>query len=229
MRLAPRILAAIACALLCTQGANAEVTIPSRSDHALRALEYTVTERVDGHRIGATVSVAITNMTADRGFGVDVREEVANGDTADTHVNVDRYGSITARRGEPLTREEQAVLYFLSLSSQNLTGMDKGDAWKANGTVPDGHHETHYTVLRSLSNGRIDLAVTRSIWLDSGETSSWRGAVVYDYQAIMPVSISLNGRIRSRGEAALHTSDVAIEMRLRADTFQKVPVDAHAY
>src|SRR5450432_2460488 len=113
MRLVPRILAVAGCALLCTQVANAEVSIPSRSDHALRALEYAVTEPVDGRRIGATVSVAITNMTAERGFGVDVREEMADGDTADTHVNVDQYGSITARRGEPLTREEQAVLYFL--------------------------------------------------------------------------------------------------------------------
>jgi hypothetical protein len=216
----PRVLATLACVLLCAQNARADVSYPLRSDHALRALQYSVSERIDGQRIGATVSVEITNMMSDRGFGVDIREE-RDGDSTDAHVTVDQYGSIATRRGEWLTREEQAVLYFLSLSSQNLTGMDKGDEWKANGTVPSGHHETRYTVLRTLSGGRIDLGVTRSIWMDNGETSSWRGAVVYDYQAIMPVSISLNGRVRLHANDSLRTSDVAIQMQLRSDSFQK--------
>jgi mRNA-degrading endonuclease toxin of MazEF toxin-antitoxin module len=216
----PRVLATLACVLLCAQNARAEVSYPVRSDHALRALQYVVSERIDGQRIGATVSVEITNMTADRGFGVDIREE-RDGGSSDAHVIVDQFGSIATPRGEWLTREEQAVLYFLSLSSQNLTGMDRGDAWKADGTLPNGHHETRYTVLRTLSGGRINLGVTRSIWMDNGETSSWRGDIVYDYQAIMPVSISLNGRVRLRGDDAVRTSDVVIQMQLRSDSFQK--------
>jgi len=213
--------AAMAIGPLVALPAGAEVSVPSHASAALRSLQYAVTERVDGRRVGGTVAVAITSINDDRGFGVDVREEMGDEDAVRVHANVDRYGAIFVRRGESLTREEQAVLYFLALSSQNLTGMDKGDEWRANGTVPDGHHETRYTVLRSLSDGRIDLGVTRSIWLSNGETSSWRGTVVYDYQAIMPVSISLSGRVRSRSEEALRTSDVTLRMQLQSDTFQK--------
>jgi len=37
----------------------------------------------------------------------------------------------------------------------------------------------------------------------------------------MPVSISLNGRLRSHTEDVLRTSDVTFEMQLKSDTFQK--------
>jgi len=57
--------------------------------------------------------------------------------------------------------------------------------------------------------------------MSNGDTSSWRGRVVYDYQAIMPVSISLNGRLRSHTEDVLRISDVTFEMQLKSGTFQK--------
>jgi len=152
---------------------------PARASAPLRALEYAVSERVDGHRVAGTVAVAITSINDDRGFAVNVREAIGDEETA-VEANVDRHGAITMRRGDRVTREEQAVLYFLALGSENLTGMDKGDEWRADGAVPEGRQETHYTVLRSLSNGRIDLGITRAIWMNNGDTSSWRGRVFYD-------------------------------------------------
>jgi len=212
---------AFAFALLAPLAVRAELESNARAEAPLRALEYTVNERVDGRHGAGTVALTITRVTAERGFTVQIREDRGTGEPSDIRADVDRTGTISTRSGETLTREAQTILYFLALGSQNLTGMDKGDEWHAEGALPDGHQQTRYTVLRSLSDGRIDLGITRAITLDSGETSSWRGTLVYDYKAIMPVSIALSGRIRSHLDDSLKTSDIAVEMKLRSDSFRK--------
>lgn len=209
---AQRIIAALAlCAL------SLSPTRPAAADASLRHLEYRVTVAVDGMREARTVRADILRVTDDRGMTVEVDESMP-GDERREFVDLDRYGSVIEHGAPALTREESVMLYFLSLSAQNLTGMSRGDEWKAGGDVPGGRQETRYIVLRSDDDGRIDLSVSRTIAL-TRETSSWRGIVQFDYKTIVPRKISLSGRVRTRDTERLRVSDIKLTVLLTADSF----------
>jgi hypothetical protein len=199
----------------------ASAVVPAAAANApLRHLEYSVGRGIDGRTERGLLVVDILAASNASGLTVDLDEQIGGNDQWTPRVSVDPKGVIDVPDDSALTDEEEAVLYFLSLDTENMTGLGKGDAWERSGALPDGRHLTRYAVLDADGNGALDLQVTRTIMRDDGSTGSWRGRMQYDANDVVPLGFTLNGRIREHDSDTLRTHDVVLTAKLAGDSFK---------
>ncbi len=137
-----------------------------------------------------------------------IDERVRGDDLGALRVTIEPSGAILGATDD-LTFEEETVLGMLGLQFENMTGVDRGDAWDRSGDLATGTQMTHFAVERSGT--LVDLDVTRTIAFTDGTSGFWRGAVRYNAANVVPTSIAISGEVAQRA--------VALRAELTDDTF----------
>lgn len=210
----------IATVLVVALVSSAPLVAPAATNAPLRHLEYTVGRGVDGRMQQGVLVVDILSASSARGLTVDLDEKIAGNDQWTPHVSIDPKGVIDVPDDSALSDEEEAVLYFLALDTENMTGLAKGDSWERAGALPDGRHLTRYAVLGADGNLVLDLQVTRTIMREDGSTGSWRGRMQYDANDVVPLGFALSGRIRQHDADTLKSHDITLTAKLAGDSYK---------
>lgn len=185
----------------------------------LRELEYSVSATSNGVPYQARVRVAFVGGDASSAMFVDVTEAVDGEERTVSDVSIDRSGAIACAERSRMTIEQEAIVALISLESENLSGVERGDHWERAGSVPRGRHRTSFAVLRAPSDGYIDMAVARNVALDDGSTAEWRGKMTYDERAVVPSAIVLTGSLRAGTGLDEPSRNVSLAIRLTHDSY----------
>ncbi|HTJ26395.1 MAG TPA: hypothetical protein VMA36_09525 [Candidatus Limnocylindria bacterium] len=190
-------------------------SIAAAQDAPLRHVEYAVNGEFDGRPLHTRLVLDLVGTTADRGISLDLDEP---GAAEPAHLDVDRYGAVHVVDGVTLTREEALLVYFFALGAQNLTGMDRGDAWSDTGETGVGaEHLTRFRVVRTPGEGRIEVAFTREIE-DGYEHDGYRGRLLYDTHKVVPVAFDARGEIRETQDGSPRMHAVHLTVSLLQDS-----------
>ncbi len=198
MRVPALILAALCCA---TPAANAG---PS-----LRHVAYAVTSEIDGRTSTAQLALDLVATGGDRALTLELSEPDA---AEPVRVDVDKEGAATVAGHAPLSREAALLVYFFALSAQNMTGLAPGDEWAADGDTGDGtRHKTHFRVVRTPAEGRLDIAFTRTLAL-GGERADYHGKLLYDTFKVVPLDLRAEGEVRAGDDGVAHAVRLALTL-----------------
>jgi hypothetical protein len=159
---------------------------------SLRHVEYSFNSSVHGAAQTGTIRLDLTAVNPDRSFAFDVADDSGSDDARAFQVSLDRMGSVDEDAAGALREEDEALLYFFSLSHENVAGVDPGDHWVRSCANALGSQETNYAVL-SLRKPIVDLGVTRVVTRVDGEVTIWRGHVLYDVVGAVPTLVELRG------------------------------------
>lgn len=181
--------------------------VPAAAELPSRHLEYAVVATSGGVARRATVTVDFIGGSAERTMTVNVDEIGASGEQ-NVYVGIQPNGSLLTRTAYSLTSEEDAICSLMSMESEDLAGVSRGDHWEREGQVPGGRHHTRYSVLGVKDDGLVEFAVSRDLLHYDGSIARWRGTMLYDAGAFVPATITLNG------DAS------ALTIRLVHDTFK---------
>ena len=179
------------------------------ADAPLRHVEYTVTTQVDGRASTLRLALDLVGTTADRGVRLEISEP---DDDAPVRVDVDRHGAAYVESDGALSREASLLCYFFALGSQNMTGLDRGDAWSAS--------DARFRVMRKPADGRLDIAFTRWLDGDDEEHADYHGRLLYDAFKVVPLGFDATGQVRSDEDGVARTHDVRLVVRLIRDSQQ---------
>ncbi len=185
-------------------------TGPVAADAPSRQVEYAVVATSGGIARRATVVVNFIGGSAERVMTVNV-------DGA--YVGIEPSGSLRANSVRALSNEEEAICSLMSLESEDLAGVSTGDHWEREGPVPGGRHHTRFSVLGVNDDGLVEFAVSRDLSHNDGSTARWRGTMLYDADAFVPSTITLNGNVSIDDDPA-DGRNVAMTIHLIHDTFK---------
>ncbi len=181
--------------------------LPAGASGPTRELEYAVVTSNGGVARHETVRVDFVGGSSERLTNVNVGEFDDGNARAVAYVGIEPSGSLRVDPVESITSEEEAILTFMSLESEDLIAMGPGDHWERRGVVPTGHYVTRYAVTAVHDDGALEFHVTRELYRDDGSVVRWDGRMVYDQEGVVPTEITLNG-------------DAALSIRLTRDTFR---------
>ena len=106
----------------------------------------------------------------------------------------------------------------MALESENMFGVDVGDVWSRETSVPGGGRATtRFRVTKNDGRGHVALAITRSITFAGGDQASWHGTADYDANTFVPTAIALTGT--SFDDGRRHA--FSLNLRLVDDSFSK--------
>jgi hypothetical protein len=193
--------------------------VPAGADAPSRQLEYAVVATSGGVARRATVVIDFIGGSAERVMTVNVDEVGAGGDRQGAYVGIEPSGSLRADTVRALTNEEEAICSLMAMESEDLTGISIGDHWEREGPVPSGRHHTRFSVL-GVGGGLVEFAVSRDLLRNDGSTARWRGTMLYDADAFVPSTITLNGNVSVDDDPADGRS-VAMSIRLVHDSFKQ--------
>ncbi len=202
-------------ALALTLAAIVCTTPAANAGSPLRHVAYAVTSEVDGRASTAQLALDLVATGADRALTLELSEPDA---AEPVRVDVDKNGVATVSGGAPLSREAALLVYFFALSAQNMTGLDAGDEWAADGDTGDGtQHKTRFRVVRTPAEGRLDIAFTRTLAL-AGEHADYHGKLLYDAFKVVPLGISAEGEVRATEDGVPRTHTVRLALTLTGDS-----------
>ena len=156
----------------------------------LRHMEYLVTNASAGQTAHSKVALDLLDRSAE-GVTVGLVQ-----DGASVVLDLDKHGTMTSSDLVTMSPEATLLAYFFSLGSVNLTGMDAGERWSADGT--------DYHALEA-NGGMLVVEFSRPADpVDGG--SAYRGRLRYDVQKVVPVSFAADADVplESDGSAARH-------------------------
>lgn len=208
MRL-PALILAFGLSAVCAAAPAANAAPP------LRHVAYAVSSEIDGR--ASTAQLAL-DLVATGGEGA-LTIELSEPDAAEpVRVEVDREGVATVAGHAPLSREAALLVYFFALSAQNMTGLEPGDEWRADGDTGDGaRHQTRFRVVRTPAEGRLDIAFTRTLAL-AGEHADYHGKLLYDAFKVVPLGFSAEGEVRATEDGVPRTHAVRLALTLTGDS-----------
>ena len=190
--------------------------VPAGAEAPSRHLEYAVVATSGGVARRATVSVDFVGGSAERTMTVSVNESGAFGEGR-AYVGIEPNSSLRAGPYAALTSEEDAICSLMAMESEDLAAVSRGDHWEREGPVPGGRHRTRFDVLGVNDGGLVEFAVSRDLLHDDGSVARWRGTMLYDANAFVPATITLNGNVDDNPAGA---RNVALTIRLIHDTFK---------
>ena len=192
--------------------------VPAAAEAPSRHLEYSVVATSGGIARRATVSIDFVSGSAERTMNVNVDEVGAFGEEQ-AYVGIEPTGSLRAGATRTLTNEEDAICSLMSMESEDLAAVSRGDHWEREGPVPGGRHHTRFSVLGVNNDGLVEFAVSRDLLHNDGSVTRWRGTMLYDAGAFVPATITLNGNVNGDNDPG-DSQNVALTIRLVHDTFK---------
>jgi len=193
--------------------------VPAAADAPSRQLEYAVVATSGGIARRASVTIDFVGGSAEHTMMVNLDESGEGGIREDAYVGIEASGSLRAGSVRALTSEEDAICSLMSLESEDLAGVSAGDHWEREGPVPGGRHHTRFSVLGVNDAGLVEFAVSRDLQHNDGLAARWRGTMLYDADAAVPSTITLNGNV-SMDDDPSDGRNVAMTIRLVHDTFK---------
>jgi hypothetical protein len=193
-------------AVLFTSSAVVAAVLPAAADTPSRQLEYTVVASSGGAERHATVRIDFVGGSADRLMIVNVGETDDTALSNAVNVGILASGGLRVEGAQSLTSEEDAILAFMSLESEDLIAMGPGDHWERKGETAGGHYLMRFNVTGVTPDGKMTFNVTRDLTHDDGTAAHWAGTLTYDQNAVVPSAITLAGA-------------GALTIRLTRDTF----------
>ena len=194
--------------------------LPAEADGPTRTVQYAVIATSGGVARRATITVDYLGGSSERVMSVDVDELVDDNTERQAVVGIEPTGALLSRDVAQLTAEEETICSLISMDSEDLDGVSKGDHWEREGAVPGGRHHTRFSVLGMDHEGYVDFAVARDLQHNDGSSARWRGTMQYDATGAVPATITLNGNLSAAGDPA-DARNVALTIRLVNDTFHR--------
>jgi hypothetical protein len=191
---------------------------PAAAADTLRRLDYSVRIVSGNHVTTGNLAIDYVENRGDGAVTVDLSEQLNGSDPQTVRALIEADGTIISDVTE-LTQSALALLPIVALESENLGGVDPGDAWNRTTAIPGGHATTHFSATDHDRNGTLKLLFDRTLLLDNRAHSAWHGNVSYDTNAFMPREINLTGSAREANAEQPHT--MAMSLRLANDTYAK--------
>jgi hypothetical protein len=193
---------------------------PAEAAGPSRQVEYAVVATSGGVARRATITVDFVGGSINRVMNVNVDEAIDDDTERQAYVGIEPTGALRSSDVEHLTAEEETICSLISMGSEDLEGVSRGDHWEREGALPGGRHHTRFSVLGITDTGYVDFAVARDLRHTDGSSAQWRGTMHYDSTAALPATIILNGNLIASDDPA-SGRNVALTIRLVHDTFKR--------
>jgi hypothetical protein len=193
--------------------------VPAEAAAPSRQLEYSVVATSGGVARRTNVKIDFIGGSANRVMNVNVDETGAPGEYRGASVGIEPSGSLRADTVRELTNEEEAICSLMAMESEDLAGVSTGDHWEREGPVPGGRHHTRFSVLGVNDAGVVEFAVARDLQHADGSVARWHGTMLYDSNAFVPSTITLNGNV-SFDDGPGDGRNVAMSIHLIHDSFK---------
>lgn len=178
----------------------------------MRHLAYALTQKVDGEPATSTLDVDLTAVTPDRGLTFRLVEGAAGSGAPTLDAHLARDGAVTFSGDAGFDDGEEVLLTLLSLSFDDMSGVEKGDKWTQVERTPDSTVTASYEV-KSAAGSLVGLAINYAVAASYGWTATWQGKVTYDTAVSAPTLAELNG-------------ESPIRIKLAADSFASAQAPA---